>query len=102
MPTKHRVMTLRDDLIFFVYLYQRYLYPVDKKRVNEFGRAYEQEDGQSEGLCEVGIKIQCRRIPPAKHKAASRRTKTLSETDDDLPLVTAPMTTLLSTKTTRR
>jgi len=38
---------LRDDLVFFVYLYQRRIYPVDKKRVNEFGRAYEEdEDGE--------------------------------------------------------
>ena len=41
---QHRVMTLRDDLVFFIYLYQRYLYPVDKKRANEFGRAYEEDD----------------------------------------------------------
>ena len=45
MPTKHRVMTLRDDIVFFIYLYQRYLYPVDKTRPNEFGRAYEEEEG---------------------------------------------------------
>ena len=32
ITTKHRIMTLRDDLVFFIYLYQRYLYPVDKKR----------------------------------------------------------------------
>ena len=37
-------MTLRDDLVFFIYLYQRYLYPVDKKRANEFGRAYEEDE----------------------------------------------------------
>ena len=42
-------MTLRDDLVFFIYLYQRYLYPVDKKRANEFGRAYE-EDDESESV----------------------------------------------------
>ena len=41
MPTIHRLACLRDDLVFFVLLYQIYLYPVDKKRVNEFGRAYE-------------------------------------------------------------
>ena len=47
MPTIHRLACLRDDLVFFVYLYQRWLYPVDKKRVNEFGRAYEDdEDGE--------------------------------------------------------
>lgn len=25
------------DLIFLIYLYQKWIYPVDKKRVNEFG-----------------------------------------------------------------
>jgi hypothetical protein len=25
------------DIIFFIYLYQRYMYPVDRTRVNEFG-----------------------------------------------------------------
>jgi hypothetical protein len=42
MPTKHRVMTLRDDLVFFIYLFQRHLYAVDKTRPNEFGRVYEE------------------------------------------------------------
>jgi hypothetical protein len=35
-------------LIFFVYLYQRWIYPIDKKRVNEFGQEFEDtasEDG---------------------------------------------------------
>ncbi|CAH8853503.1 unnamed protein product [Trichobilharzia szidati] len=39
MPTSHRIACLRDDLIFLIYLYQRWLYPVDKSRVNEFGQA---------------------------------------------------------------
>lgn len=25
------------DIIFLIYVYQRWIYPVDKKRVNEFG-----------------------------------------------------------------
>ena len=33
--------SLRDDVVFFIFLYQRWLYPVDKKRANEFGIAYE-------------------------------------------------------------
>ncbi|GLT48973.1 hypothetical protein SLA2020_225600 [Shorea laevis] len=37
MPTLHRLSVFRDDLIFLIYLYQRWIYPVDKKRVNEFG-----------------------------------------------------------------
>jgi len=44
MPMAHRVACLRDDLVFFIYLYQLYLYPVDKKRTNEYGFAYEPED----------------------------------------------------------
>lgn len=40
MPTAHRVACFRDDVVFVIYLYQRYLYPVDKARVNEFGEAF--------------------------------------------------------------
>jgi hypothetical protein len=25
------------DIIFFIYLYQRYIYPVDRTRLNEYG-----------------------------------------------------------------
>lgn len=38
MPTLHRLATLRDDVIFFVYLYQSWKYKVDYTRVNEFGQ----------------------------------------------------------------
>ncbi|CAH2102806.1 unnamed protein product [Euphydryas editha] len=34
MPTAHRVACFRDDLVFLVYLYQRWLYPVDKTRTD--------------------------------------------------------------------
>jgi len=44
MPTAHRVACLRDDLVFLVLLYQRRLYPVDRKRANEFGIAYERDE----------------------------------------------------------
>nr|XP_012330644.2 cleft lip and palate transmembrane protein 1-like protein [Aotus nancymaae] len=42
MPTSHRLACFRDDVVFLVYLYQRWLYPVDKRRVNEFGESYEE------------------------------------------------------------
>ena len=32
MPTMHRISCFRDDLIFVIYLYQRYTYSVDKSR----------------------------------------------------------------------
>ncbi|KAG8240246.1 hypothetical protein J437_LFUL004706 [Ladona fulva] len=34
MPTAHRVACFRDDIVFLIYLYQRWLYPVDKTRVD--------------------------------------------------------------------
>lgn len=34
MPTAHRVACFRDDIVFLVYLYQRWLYPVDKSRID--------------------------------------------------------------------
>ena len=43
MPTLHRLATLRDDVIFFVYLYQAYAYKVDFTRVNEFGQGGDDE-----------------------------------------------------------
>ncbi|KAH7681429.1 Cleft lip and palate transmembrane 1 protein [Dioscorea alata] len=44
MPMLHRLSVFRDDLIFLIYLYQRWIYPVDKKRVNEFGFGGEDAD----------------------------------------------------------
>lgn len=44
MPTLHRLATLRDDVIFFVYLYQGWKYKVDYTRVNEFGQGGGEED----------------------------------------------------------
>ena len=44
MPTLHRLATLRDDVIFFVYIYQSYAYKVDHTRVNEFGQGGEDDE----------------------------------------------------------
>ncbi|KAL7555096.1 hypothetical protein ACHAWF_018708 [Thalassiosira exigua] len=38
MPIMHRLACLRDDLIFFITLFQRYKYKTDYTRVNEFGQ----------------------------------------------------------------
>uniref|UniRef100_A0A914Y060 Lipid scramblase CLPTM1L n=1 Tax=Panagrolaimus superbus TaxID=310955 RepID=A0A914Y060_9BILA len=43
MPTAHRLACFRDDIVFLIYLYQRYLYPVDHTRVNEFGETFDEE-----------------------------------------------------------
>ena len=41
MPIMHRLACLRDDFIFFVFLWQRYIYKTDYTRVNEFGQCAE-------------------------------------------------------------
>ncbi|KAJ7991760.1 hypothetical protein DPEC_G00287220 [Dallia pectoralis] len=44
MPTSHRLACFRDDVVFLVYLYQRWLYPVDKTRMNEYGLSYDEDE----------------------------------------------------------
>ncbi|XP_066288715.1 lipid scramblase CLPTM1L-like [Branchiostoma lanceolatum] len=44
MPTAHRMACFRDDVVFGIYLYQRWLYPVDKTRVNEYGQSFTEDE----------------------------------------------------------
>merc|ERR550537_840146 len=44
MPMMHRLACLRDDLVFVVYLYQRHIYGIDKKRPNEYGQVEHEAD----------------------------------------------------------
>ena len=37
MPTLHRLSVFRDDIIFIIFLYQRWIYRTDVNRTNEFG-----------------------------------------------------------------
>lgn len=53
MPWLHRLATLRDDVIFFVWLYQSYKYKVDYKRVNEFGQGGDTDDEEEESTPKV-------------------------------------------------
>ena len=32
MPTMHRLSCFRDDIVFFIYIYQRWIYSVDTSR----------------------------------------------------------------------
>jgi len=47
MPTMARISCFRDDVVFFIYLYQRWLYPVDTSRPAEGGG--EAEDSGASG-----------------------------------------------------
>ncbi|XP_046372749.1 cleft lip and palate transmembrane protein 1 homolog [Haliotis rufescens] len=48
MPTLYRLGCLRDDVIFFIYVYQRYIYKIDPKRVNEYGTSQDMFDENAE------------------------------------------------------
>ncbi|KAK9508000.1 hypothetical protein O3M35_007754 [Rhynocoris fuscipes] len=37
MPTMYRLGCFRDDIVFFIFLYQRWIYKTDPSRVNEYG-----------------------------------------------------------------
>jgi hypothetical protein len=54
MPTLHRLATLRDDVIFFVYLYQSWKYKVDYTRVNEFGQGGDEDKVEEKTVKEIG------------------------------------------------
>ena len=47
MPMLHRLATLRDDVIFFIYLYQSWKYKTDYSRVNEFGQGGGEDDNEN-------------------------------------------------------
>lgn len=44
MPWLYRLSVFRDDIIFFIYLYQSWKYRIDYTRVNEFGQGGDDED----------------------------------------------------------
>jgi len=48
MPAMHRISCFRDDVIFVVYVYQRYIYPVDSSRRNEFGTTGDEHAASNE------------------------------------------------------
>lgn len=47
MPTAHRLACFRDDIVFVIYLYQRWLYPVDKSRLDD-GNAVRMADDDAD------------------------------------------------------
>ena len=51
MPTMHRLSCFRDDLVFFIYMYQRWCYPVDVTRQSV---GVEDDEIAGAGAAEVG------------------------------------------------
>jgi hypothetical protein len=54
MPILYRIGCFRDDIVFLIYVYQRYIYPVDKTRVNEFGVSQEMLDEAAQQKTAIG------------------------------------------------
>lgn len=49
MPWLHRLACFRDDVVFLILLYQRYIYRIDYSRVNEYGQVAEDEKDNASG-----------------------------------------------------
>ncbi|XP_022659783.1 cleft lip and palate transmembrane protein 1 homolog [Varroa jacobsoni] len=49
MPMMYRIGCFRDDIVFLIYLYQRWIYRVDPRRINEFGTSAEDEQKRQKG-----------------------------------------------------
>jgi len=48
MPTMYRLGCFRDDIVFFIFLYQRWIYKTDHSRINEFGFSGDMEKDKSQ------------------------------------------------------
>ncbi|PPQ68302.1 hypothetical protein CVT25_001390 [Psilocybe cyanescens] len=49
MPFLHRLACFRDDVVFLIFLYQRWIYRIDPKRVNEYGQVLAADVDSAEG-----------------------------------------------------
>merc|ERR1712176_488656 len=49
MPTMHRLSCFRDDVIFLIFLYQKWIYRTDYSRVNEYGFKKKDEKAIEDG-----------------------------------------------------
>ena len=74
MPWKHRLMTLRDDVVFVIFLFQVYMYRVDKTRTNEYGYSYEESLDEDKGKLVASALEESQKDPQSK--SGSRHTST--------------------------
>lgn len=69
MPTAHRLACFRDDIVFVIYLYQRWLYPVDKSRLDD-GNAVRMADDDADATKVEADKL----IKSTKSNATNKKT----------------------------
>ena len=65
MPTMHRIACFRDDIVFFIYLYQRWKYPVDKNRIESLSW----EDAEKDYEEQMEIQEELKKEEEEKEKA---------------------------------
>lgn len=75
MPFLHRLATLRDDVIFFVYIYQAWAYKVDYTRVNEYGMGGDEEEEEA--------KAKAKMVKDAKEGTSPELRKLVEKVDGD-------------------
>ena len=69
MPTLHRIAVFRDDVVFVLLIVQRYQYPIDVSRKNEYGtsaldeQVSQQRKRGERRVCRRG-KYETRALPP--------------------------------------
>lgn len=68
MPTMYRLGCFRDDIIFLIYVYQRWAYRVDLKRVNEFGVSGEELENVDGVPTPVAIEGEAVAVPDGEKK----------------------------------
>ncbi|KAI9831963.1 MAG: hypothetical protein M1826_002691 [Phylliscum demangeonii] len=82
MPTLHRLATLRDDVVFFVYLWQAYKYRTDYTRINEFGQGGGDDDDKAN---DAGAKKPGAALHPAVVDPARLAKPALAEAEQPSP-----------------
>lgn len=63
-----RMVLIISDIVFFIFLYQRWIYKVDHKRVNEFGFSGEMEQQQKQARNGTPAITECGEEPAADKK----------------------------------
>jgi hypothetical protein len=84
MPFMHRLSCFRDDIIFFVYLYQRWTYRVDKSRPSMWVQQPEGE-GSADAIADDSQTT-------SVEQETDRQRPPAAEVETDAPVIDAPST----------
>lgn len=82
MPLMYRIGCFRDDIIFIIYLYQRWIYRVDPKRVNEFGVSGEELQGSKSEPAAIEGSTSSDAVADEDQGKQSKKQKKRSKKDD--------------------